>query len=43
LDALAMIFRLHRQGASGLAFVKQKKSHALKDTLLLLARNDSED
>ena len=42
LDALAMVFRLHHQGASGLAFAKQKKSHALEDTLLLLVHNVSE-
>jgi hypothetical protein len=42
LDALAMVFRLHHQGASGLAFAKQKKSHALEDTLLLLIHNVSE-
>ena len=43
VDTLAMVFRLHRQGASGLAFAKQKVSHALEDTLLLLAHNVSED
>ena len=37
-----MVFRLHHQGASGLAFAKQKKSHALEDTLLWLAHNVSE-